>query len=130
MAQWYLSWLARLRLGDLEPGSEGARRCNEYASLSADKRRLAFADALARILPESRKAPLVLFRLFPLAVQIVTACAFGDGSAASAMRQEQVSILPAIAACRACHGRILERGEPCNACGNPLWKYEWLTAID
>ena len=72
-ADWYLLWLLRLRLGEQPAGPHVLERCLDYASRSDDQRRLEFSDALVRILPESRKAPLVLFRLYPLALRIVTA---------------------------------------------------------
>jgi hypothetical protein len=129
-ADWYLPWLVRLRLGEQPAGSQVLQRCLEYASRPDDQRRLGFTDALVRILPESRKAPLVLFRLYPLALRIVTAGAFEDRDTAAALRNQQSAVLPAILACRVCHGRILPSDEPCARCGNPLWKYEWLTVID
>ena len=85
---------------------------------------------MGRVLPESRHAPLVLFLLFPLAVQIVTASAFDDRGTASGQRRQQTAILPAITDCRQCRGQLLEFTEQCTACGNPLWKYDWLTAVD
>jgi hypothetical protein len=127
---WYLPWLIRFRLGERGRNAEIAERCKLYLSKGPDDRRLAFMDALARVLPESREAPLVLFRLSPFSVQIVTARAFGDRGAASRLRSEQTAILPAIADCRQCRGQVLECTEQCRACGNPLWKYEWLTAVD
>jgi len=127
---WYLPWLIRFRLGERGQNAEIAERCKHYLSNGPDDRRLAFMDALARVLPESREAPLVLFRLAPYSVQIVTARAFGDRGAASRLRGEQTAILPAIADCRQCRGQVLECTEQCRACGNPLWKYEWLTAVD
>jgi hypothetical protein len=129
-ADWYLPWLVRLRLGEHSSSSQVLARCLEYASRSDDQRWLAFTDALARILPESRQAPLVLFRLYPLALRIVTADAFDDRETAAALRNRQAATLPAILACRVCHGQILPSDEPCPRCGNPLWKYEWLTTID
>ena len=129
-ADWYLPWLLRLRLGKQPVGPQVLKRCLDYASGSDDQRRLEFTDALVRILPESTKAPLVLFRLYPLALHIVTAGAFDDRDTGTALRKRQSAILPAILACRVCHGRILQSDEPCARCGNPLWKYEWLTVID
>jgi hypothetical protein len=127
---WYLPWLARLRMGERERNKEIIERSGIYLSKGPDDRRLAFMDALARVLPESREAPLVLFRLVPLTVQIATARAFGDRGAASKLRREQTVILPSIADCRQCRAQVLECVEQCRACGNPLWKYEWLTAVD
>jgi hypothetical protein len=127
---WYFPWLARLRLGERGQNAEVLERSKHYLSNGPDARRLAFMDALARVLPESREAPLVLFRLMPFSVQIATARAFGDRIAASKLRREQTVILPAIADCRQCRAQVLECVEQCRACGNPLWKYEWLTAVD
>ncbi len=127
---WYLPWLVRLRLGERGRNEKIPERSKIYLSKSPDDRRLAFMDALARVLPESREAPLVLFRLLPLSVQIATARAFGDRVAASKLRRDQTVILPAIVDCRQCRAQVLECVEQCRACGNPLWKYEWLNAVD
>jgi cytochrome c553 len=127
---WYLRWLVRLRPDPLALDSDAVDRCRGYLSKTPDQRRGRFMDVLARTLPESRRAPLVLFRLFPLAIQIATALAFGDRRAAADLRRQQSSILPAITACRHCHGALLDCAEPCDACGNPLWKYEWLTTVE
>ena len=129
-ADWYGPWLVRLRLGKAELDAKIDERVRAYQSKSPDERRLAFTDALARLLPESLEAPLVLFRLVPLAVQIATACAFGDRRTAADLRRQQTAILPAIADCRKCQGRLLECVEQCRACGNPLWKHAWLVAAD
>lgn len=125
--RWYLEWLARVRLGDRAANPDFHERLLRYRSAAADDRRLAFADAINRIFPESRQAPLVLFRLFPLAIQVTTAQAFADQAAAEQLRNEQIEILPAITDCRQCHGHLLAAGERCDACGSPLWKYEYLT---
>jgi hypothetical protein len=127
---WYLPWLVRLRLADHGWREEFAERSEAYLPKGEDARRLAFMDALAHVLPESREAPLVLFRLVPLSVQIATARAFGDRTAAARLRREQTTVLPAIVDCRQCRAQVLECVEQCRACGNPLWKYEWLTAAD
>jgi hypothetical protein len=70
----------------------------------------------------------VLYRLFPLAAGIVTATAFVDAGAAAELRESQTSWLPSIADCGECRGRVLENGEQCAVCNNPLWNYEWLNA--
>ena len=127
---WYWPWLARLRLGEAGLEKEFTERTRGYLSGTPDERRRTFMNELARVLQESHEAPLVLFRLVPLAVQIATACAFGDRGTASDLRRQQTAILPAIADCRQCQGRLLECVEHCRACGNPLWKYEWLTMAD
>jgi hypothetical protein len=126
---WALSWLVPLRLG-----SNGSVKVREqvdlYQQLGPDKRRLHFASALERVLPEAIKAPLVIYRLFPLAVQVATAVAFHDPLRACEIRNKQIAILPAIDDCQACHGRPLDNGEICNECGNPLWKISWLCVAD
>jgi hypothetical protein len=127
---WYLPWLMWFRLGQRGQSPEAIERANLYLSKGPDDRRLAFLDVLAHVLPESRKAPLVLFQLMPLAVRIATAIAFGDRSAALGLRKEQAAILPAVADCRQCRGHVLDCTEQCRACGNPLWKFQWLTMAD
>ena len=128
--EWFLPWLVQLRLGEGSLCVEITQRARSYLSEGPDRRRLAFADKLATVLPESRRAPLVLFRLVPLSVGIATALAFGDAAAASRLRADQTAVLPAIADCRQCRGRVLPCAQQCDACGNPLWKYECLTAAD
>ena len=127
---WYLRWLAWLRLGKREADPRVLQRLNYYMSKTADDQRLAFTNVLAKALPESRKAPLVLFRLFPLAAEIITALAFGNRPRAVAARDRQAVLLPAVGDCRQCRGKLLENGEQCRNCGNPLWKFDWLTATD
>lgn len=128
--EWYLRWLGRLSLGKRGSDAEVVQRLVGYWSGAADDRRLAFTDALARVLPESRRAPLVLFRLVPWSVQITTALAFGDHAKALDLRRQQSAVLPPISDCQACRGSVLEIGEHCATCGNPLWKYKWLTSVD
>jgi len=128
--EWYLQWLARFRLGRVQAEGKVRQRLGHYLSKSADGRRLAFTNILASALPESRRAPLVLFRLVPYAVQIVTSLAFNDPPSAEESRRFQVGYLPAINDCRECGGRVLENGEQCRRCGNPLWKFDWLVAVD
>jgi len=127
---WYVGWLIRLRLGPSPAEPRADERVADYLGKTPERRWLAFSTVLARVLAESRRAPLVLFHLFPLSVRIVTALGFGDSPSASKVRKEQVVLLPAIADCRECHGKVLDNGEQCPACGNPLWKSEWLTAVD
>ena len=127
---WYRDWLVRLRIGQSPVEPRVQERVADYLAKTPERRWLAFSTVLARTLPESRRAPLVLFHLFPLSVQIATALAFGDTQAASKARSQQVTLLPAIADCRQCHGKVLDNGEQCPGCGNPLWKSEWLTATD
>lgn len=128
--EWYLDWLAGVRLTAREFDPKLRDRCRDYLAQSADERRLAFTDALNRVLPESRQAPLVLFRLLPIGIRLSTALAFSDRTTAEGLRRQQIAILPSIADCQQCHGRIIECLEQCPTCGNPLWKYRWLTAVD
>ncbi len=127
---WCLDWLARLRLGEFRSEPAVQARLEHYRSRPADPQRLAFTNVLADTLPSSRRAPLVLFRLHPLAVQIATALAFGDHKRAQQVRGEQMSLLPAIGDCHECHGKLVENGERCRVCGNPLWHFNWLVAAD
>lgn len=128
--EWYLSWLSRLRLGDAHADVGNAARLSDYADKTPHDRRLAFSDVLGKVLRESRRAPLILFRLMPSCVEIATALAFGDHARAREARKRQIADLPAIRYCNQCHGDVLENGEQCRGCGNPLWKYDWLTATD
>ncbi len=128
--EWYLNWLASFRLGDMAGKEKVAKEIASYRGMKPDGRRLAFTDVLMRVLPESRQAPLVLFQLVPVAVQIATAVAFGDANAAAELRKRQKSILPSIADCHACHGGVLDNGEICDTCSNPMWAYKWLTVAD
>ncbi len=127
---WFLLWLARLRLGEHSAEPEVDARLRDYYGHTSQQRTLALTNALAAVLPESMKAPLVLFRLAPLAVEIAVAQAFDDQPTADALRREQLALLPAIGYCQDCHGEVLPPGEQCQVCGNPLWKYKWLTATD
>jgi hypothetical protein len=125
---WYWRWLARLRLGESHADPSAIARVTGYLAKTPRGRQLAFTDVLTRVLPEARQAPLVLFNLYPFSVQIVTASAFGDQPGAAMLRRQQVDHQPAIADCHACRGQVLENGEQCPECGNPLWKHEWLVA--
>ena len=124
-SEWFLPWLFRLRLG---AGYESVleKRTDYYESRNNEERRLKFVSALQRAMPESGRAPLVLFRLFPRALRILPAVAFSDPLRAQKLRGEQASLLPAIGDCSACHGRVLDNDESCVNCGNPLWKMQWL----
>jgi hypothetical protein len=119
---WYLHWLAGVRLGQTALDDQSRQRLAEYAGQNPDQRRLTLTNVLVTVLPDARRAPLVLFRLFPLAVQIATSIAFGDDANASRMRASQIDCLPAIEDCSQCRGRVLNNGEQCAVCGNPLWK--------
>ncbi len=125
---WFMDWLAQLRLPDSAASPAVAQRMAFYAERSVDDRRRSFLSRLQQVLPEVGRAPLVMFRLFPLAISIAVAIAFGDHPRAEEMRKRQVTWLPSIADCHDCHGRLLENGEKCPRCGNPFWKYDWLTA--
>ena len=128
--EWYVEWLSRVRLAADQVTPAARKGLTDYLALSPEKRVGRFEDALAKVLPESTRAPLVLFRLFPVSVQIATALAFADHGRAPSLRHAQTAVLPAILDCRACHGKVLENGESCPGCGNPLWKFSWLTAAD
>ena len=125
---WFLDWLVRFRLPEAAAQPGLAERLEAYRSAGRDQRRLAFTDVLANVLHESRKVPLVLFRLLPLSVEIATSLAFGDAQGASDARDRQLTALPAIRDCSRCRGEVLDNGEQCPQCGNPLWKFDWLTA--
>jgi hypothetical protein len=128
--EWYLQWLTQFRLGELCGDVRAMNRLHNYLAKDDDARRLAFTNVLASAVPQSRRAPLVLFRLLPLAVAIVTALAFGDEAAAQEARRRQIAILPSITDCPLCRGTVLDSGDQCEYCGNPLWKFDWLLAVD
>jgi hypothetical protein len=127
---WTADWLASLRLGEHYTGSRYHDRLSLYLELEQGDRSHAFVNVLQRTLPETLKAPLILYRLFPLAARIVTAVAFGDPPAARQRRAKQISWLPAIIDCHHCQGQVLDNSEVCRECGNPIWKYQWLTVAD
>ncbi len=126
--KWFVKWLAELRLGDDLQDSRWRRRIRQYGAMSEDEQRLEFSRHLETVFPEARHAPLILYRLFPLSVRIVTAVAFGQHLDAAELRNRQMFWLPAIGDCHDCHGRPLDNGEQCPVCGNPLWTYRWLCA--
>jgi hypothetical protein len=126
---WLEPLLLQLRLGN--SNEPAVREFFDMLNLpEEDQRRRVFASALERRMPQATKAPLVLYRLYPLAVRIVMAVALGDHWRARQLRGEQIKVLPFIADCHACHGQPLDNGETCSRCGNPLWKVEWLSAAD
>ena len=127
---WYLHWMGQFRLGPINSDGRVAKRLAFYLAQTQDDRRLAFSNVLSAALPQSRKAPLVLFRLVPSSVEIATALAFGKTADAGHCRRQQMEHLPAIGDCHECRGRVLDNGEQCRVCGNPVWKFEWLTAAD
>ncbi len=127
---WFGDWLAKLRLAEGWDGSQVRRRLSLYGELDADERRLAFSNILERRLPEARLAPLVVYRLFPLAVDLCIVLALDDFLLANEIRHRQATILPILLDCHECHAKPLENGERCMSCGNPLWKFDWLNASD
>jgi hypothetical protein len=126
---WLRDWLIRLRWGDAAPTIVDGRM-QVYDQYDKAGRRHLFASLLERALPEATRAPLVIYRLYPLSVRIVTALAFEDRLRAHEIRNEQTALLSAIADCHVCHGRPLDNGEVCRECGNPLWKINWLCVSD
>jgi hypothetical protein len=127
---WCLSWLAKLRLEDRAADSAVQASLGGYYAQTSEQRALTLTNTLAAVLPQSMKAPLVLFRMMPLAVELATALAFDDRKTAAALRREQLSLLPPISYCQDCRGEVLDQGQQCQVCGNPLWKHKYLTAID
>lgn len=126
--EWFAAWLTELRLGDQAADPSCGHRLAQYAARSFEDRRRVFSTVLERTLPEASRAPLVLYRLFQLAPHIATALGFGDHLRAQEARKRQQSVLSGISDCTACHGNVLDNGERCPQCGNPIWKYDWLTA--
>ncbi|MBI3463557.1 MAG: hypothetical protein HY000_10940 [Planctomycetes bacterium] len=125
---WCLKWLGRLRLGAAVDAPEMAHRLSRYAAKGPDDRRRSFSVMLERTLPDARRAPLILYRLLPLAVAIATDLAFNNHAGAAEMRKRQIALLPGIRDCHHCHGAVLDVAEKCQQCGNPMWKHDWLTA--
>ncbi len=126
--KWFVSWLAHLCLGEAVNDMKWRRRIRNYLAMSDDELRLSFSRNLENVFPEARLAPLILYRLFPLSVRIVTAIAFGHHLDAAELRNRQMLWLPAIGDCPECHGRPLDNGDQCAVCGNPIWTYHWLCA--
>ncbi len=125
-----LEWLIGLRHGKQFPPAAKAR-LHAYSRREDDAgRRLLFSSVLQQTMPESIKAPLVIYRLYPRAVRLATANAFGDTLRACELRSEQQKLLPAVEDCQECLGRPIENGELCRECGNPLWKIKWLCEVD
>ena len=123
----FLDWIFRLRLGE-DCRDVMEQRVEHYQSRTVEERRLKYVSQLQRSTPQSARAPLVLFRLFPRSVRIVAAVAMGDPRRAQELRAEQFRLLPTINDCHACHGRVLDNEEVCRCCGNPLWNFDWLLA--
>jgi hypothetical protein len=124
---WFLDWMLQLRRGDEGPAIRQSH-AEAYRALLDRPRRLRFASQLQRAVPESVRMPGVILKLYALSVRSVAALAFGDAARAEQLRAEQIELLPAIADCRDCKGRVLMNGAGCRTCGNPLWTYAWLRA--
>ena len=122
---WFLDWLLRFRFGKLSDRIK-EERVSHYRSDTIQERRMKFVSLLHRSLPESARAPLVLFRLFPRSVRISAAMAFDDMKRAQVLRDEQVRLLPAITYCHECQGRLMDCDDSCRCCGNPVWTITWL----
>jgi hypothetical protein len=126
---WLEPWLLQLR--GVPQDDPAVRECLAlFDHRDEEHRRRAFASALERRMPQATEAPLVLYRLYPLAARLAMAIALGDHWRARQVRSEQIKVLPFIADCHDCHGQPLDNGESCHHCGNPLWKHEWLSAAD
>jgi hypothetical protein len=123
---WCRHWLCRLRLGAADESQ--LNRLEQYAAASPEDRRRRFMRAVERTMPDSTHAPLIVYRLFPLAVALVAALGFSDHARAAELRRRQTTLLPSLVECRICRGQVLENGEKCTHCGNPFWKHDWLTA--
>ena len=126
--KWFVNWLGHLCLGEALNDMKWRRRIRHYLAMSEDELRLSFSRNLENVFPEARLAPLILYRLFPLSVRIVTAIAFGNHLDAAELRNRQMLWLPAIGDCHECHGRPLDNADQCSICGNPIWTYHWLCA--
>ena len=126
--EWCLAWLGRLRLDDPVKSKNVSGRIAYYLKHPSEERGKAFATVLERAFPEATKAPLILYRLLPLAVRVVSSIAFVDHATAEDARRKQNTLLPVIRDCGDCHGELLDNGDQCSRCGNPLWFYDWLTA--
>lgn len=128
-AETIIRWFAMLRLSEQDDPTV-RRRVEKYRALESQEQPRQFASTLERRMPHATNAPLVVYRLYPLAVGIVVAVAFGDHLRAGELRNRQAALLPVISDCNVCHGRPLDNGEACPACGNPLWLYDWLCDVD
>lgn len=122
---WLADWVLRLRL-DASYLANARKRLEQYLHLTSEECRRGFVNRLYHVIPESAKTPLVLWRLFPLSLRLIAAQAFGDDKRAEQLRSDQCELLPSIADCPTCHGKLLETGASCPRCGNPVWTFEWL----
>ncbi len=125
---WCESWIAALLVDERDLGTPAAQRLAGYRGKSPDDRRRGFSLVLERAFPEATRAPLVIYRLLPLAIRLATALAFERADHAQAQRDRQLVLLPSILDCTTCNGAVMPSGETCAGCGNPFWKYELLTA--
>ncbi|MEX2185912.1 MAG: hypothetical protein WD875_03920 [Pirellulales bacterium] len=125
---WCQTWIAALVVDESALGIPAAQRLASYRDKSADDRRRGFSLVLERAFPEATRAPLVIYRLLPLAIRLATAQAFERADHAQAQRDRQLVLLPSILDCTTCNGAVLPSGTACDRCGNPFWKYELLTA--
>jgi len=127
---WVIDCFAHLRFGDKGNDPKLQKRIAYYRSKQKEQRPLMFMSVLENTLREVRRAPMVLFRLFPLSVRLTTALAFNDTQQAIELRKRQIDLLPAIKYCNECGGQPLEAGQHCRHCSNPVWEYKWLLATD
>lgn len=125
---WARKWLGDLRLGGSFGNGPVTNRVSEYLELDEDDRKRHFASSLEKVYPEARKSPLIIYQLMPHAVRIVVAVAFGATTEANRQRDRQAFLLPGILDCRSCNGEVLDNGETCVDCDNPIWNYNWLMA--
>ncbi len=124
------TWLFDFRLADRTDRDILEDRADHYLFLQNRERQLEFSDRLEEQVREARLVPLVLYQLFPLAVRCAAALSMGDHFRGGEIRNRQMAILPAIADCRYCHGRLMEVDESCRECGNPVWTIRWMTEAD
>lgn len=127
---WVNAWLGDLRLGGSFGNGPIGQRVAEYLELDEEQRRRHFASTLEKVYPEARRSPLVLYQLMPHAVRIVVSVALGATEQAAQQRDRQAFLLPGILDCRSCKGAVLDNGETCVDCDNPVWNYNWLLADD
>lgn len=127
---WMRKWLGTLRLGRIMENDSVQRRAEQYMELNDEDRRRHFAQRLEHVYQEASRAPLVLYQLWPQSIRIVTAIAFGNVDDANKLRKDQAFWLPGIMDCPKCRGAVLDNGEWCGECENPIWNYKWLMSAD